>query len=263
MKSPRAKALAEQACGLAEGLCLTGLAGSVFSLAAKDTLWYFINPKYQVVVLASAGLMALLGVFAALVPPRPARFSRPLMFALLLGLCQFGGADELFDPKPGQGVLSEPDLAPAEAPPPSRALWDGQEYVRINVGELYDISSPQNADKRVQKLALRYLVQGFIQRGKQEAVIYRTALYCCFADATAVSFRLRADKTALPDNGAWVQAYGHLEKAKPGKLPKLDLDAGFFTVNPDYVFVAERFEAIPPPKPPYMFEWRADEPYAF
>ena len=37
--------------------------------------------------------MAALGFFAALVPPRPARFSRPLIFALLLGVCQFGGAE--------------------------------------------------------------------------------------------------------------------------------------------------------------------------
>ncbi|MBF0480048.1 MAG: hypothetical protein HQK81_00530 [Desulfovibrionaceae bacterium] len=262
MKSPRVKAVAERLCGLAEGLCLAGLAGSVFSLYTGNTLWYFVNPKYQTLVLATAAGMATLGFFAALSPPRPARFSRPLIFAMLLGLRQFGGAEAFLSPKPGGGVLSEPKTAVEQAAP-SRTTWDGREFVRINVGELYDICSAKGADKRTDKLSLNYLVQGFIQRGKQNAVIYRTALYCCFADATAVSFRIRADKTALPETGIWVQAYGHLEKTKPGKLPKLDLDAGFFTVNPDYIFVAEHFEETSAPKPPFMFEWHTDEPYAF
>jgi uncharacterized repeat protein (TIGR03943 family) len=261
MKSPRLKAVAQHLCGLAEGLCLAGLAGSIFSLYTRKTLWYFINPKYQTLVLATAVAMAALGVFAALSPPRPARFSRPLIFALLLALCQFGGADSLFSsPKPGTGVLSEPETAVEEAPP-SRAQWDGREFIRINVGELYDISSAKHPDKQAQSKS--YLVQGFILRGKHATVIYRTALWCCFADATAVAFRIRADKDDLPEDGKWVQVYGHLEKAKPGKPPKVDLDPGFSSVNPDFVFVVEHYEDATAPTPPYMFEWHDKEPYAF
>jgi len=260
MKNSLVKAAFARLCGLAEGLCLAGLAGSVFSLYTRNTLWYFINPKYQTLVLATAAAMAGLGLFAALAPPRPARLIRPLVFAMLLGLCQFGGAEAMFSPKAGAGVLSEPETAVAEAPP-SRAQWDGREFTRINVGELYDISSAKHPDK--QALSKSYLVQGFIMRGKHDPLIYRTALWCCFADATAVAFRLKADKDVLPENGRWVQAYGHLEKAKAGKPPKADLDPGFSSVNPDYVFVAERFEQTPQPTPPYMFEWHDKEPYAF
>jgi hypothetical protein len=250
---------AERACGLAEGLCLSGLAGAIWSLWAGDTLWYFINPKYQAVVLAAAAAMAALGVFAALVPPRPARFSRPLVFAALIGLCYFGGADELFKPQPGQGVLSGM-AAPAEEPAlPSRAVLAGREFIRINVGELYDISAAHLEDK----IGLNYLVQGYVSRKGDEAMLYRTALYCCFADSTAVAFRLKADAAKLPADGTWVQVYGRLEKTKPGKPPKLDLGGGFSSVNPDYALAAERIEEIPAPKPPFMFEWRTEEPYAF
>jgi hypothetical protein len=155
-----------------------------------------------------------------------------------------------------------------EAPQlPSRVTQGGVEYVRINLGELYDIAANAKPDK----LGLSYAVRGFVRRSpemdaKGEFVLYRVALYCCYADSTAVGFRVRPPQGGpLPENGTWLVAYAGLTPAKESENESSASVEGsaFSSVQPDYRLDARRLEPEKAPGMGMMYEWRSEEPYAF
>jgi len=248
-----------------ESLCLLGLAGFMVWLLTGGDYWMYLNPKFQAVTWGAAGALGLLGFYGLARPSARASWLRTGLYAFVLALCLVselavrGGAERM-------GIDSAA-MREAEAPLDSRVGKRGTEYIRINLGELYDIvGKPQRA-----LMGLDYAVRGFVRRSPDmdaagEFVLYRVALYCCYADSTAVGFRVRPPEgQAMPENGAWAVVYGSLEpleRARPEAEESLGGSA-FSSVQEDYRIKARIIERETAPGMGMMYEWRAQEPYAY
>lgn len=271
-----------------DGAVLVLLAAFIFHLVWNGGYWYYLNPKFQWLTVTAGSVTLALGLLA---PPRRARrldFSRYLLFGILLWLCWFGGADTLFRPQaragglggtqaPGHERPALPGLLDEEDAPqgPSRVTRDGREYVRINVAELYDLS-----DKKAPQLAdTRYVLRGFVVRhpelldSRDSVGLFRIALTCCFADATAAGFIVRDVSEAAArggvqgplEGGQWVNVYGRVEpETLPRTISELRVKGIFSTsIQPGWVLRAEAIEPIEPPEPAFMYAWRTQEPFAY
>jgi hypothetical protein len=168
-------------------------------------------------------------------------------------------------PNPVPSTLSGTltDTPTAQEP---RLLLKGQEYTKINIGELYNISERGMEEE----LAGRYVTRGVVKRSSEldqlgQIAIFRTFLFCCFADAIAVGFRVEGNQLDELHDGQWVKVYGMLQKLAPG-LPESNVRVeGVFSkaLNQAYALTATRIKKIDPPEIPFMIEFREAEPYAY
>jgi hypothetical protein len=225
----------------------------------------YLNPKFKSLSWAAAAVLAALGVYSLLRPPIGATWFRAAIYVFVLALC---GMSEVGLKRWASASGIDSAAALQEAPQlPSRVTQGGVEYVRINLGELYDIAANAKPDK----LGLNYAVRGFVRRApemdaKGEFVLYRVALYCCYADSTAVGFRVRPPQgIPLPENGTWLVVYAGLAPVKETKeAPQAPMEgSAFSSVQPDYRLDARRLEPEKAPGMGMMYEWRSEEPYAY
>lgn len=250
--------------GLVEAACLLALAGFLAYLLMAGNYWMYLNPRFQALSWAAAAVLAVLGAYSLARPPAGSTWMRAGLYVLVIVMCLASevGVRRMLD-RQGLDQAAQAE----EAPLPSRVSKGGVEYVRINLGELFDIVGKEQRGKMGQD----YAVRGFARRSpsldaKGEFVLYRVALYCCYADSTAVGIRVRAPKGgALPENGAWVVAYGRLE---PSPLEGTDAQdafggAAFASVEPTHALAARLLEPEKAPGTGMMYEWRSEEPYAF
>lgn len=255
-----------------DGLFLCAVAAWVFWVSAAGRFWFYLNPSFQAVTLGAAGITAALGLYCLWRPVLPFGALRTLLFAALTGLAIMSGVNQSIPGyvmgAPGQGLDPSDRAGLADdgpAPGQSRAVLAGREYVKINAGELYDIASNAEADK----LGRDYVWRGFVRRSPEldargECLVFRMALYCCFADATAVGFRVAYPPGQPPEDKAWVQVRGRLRQALPVSQDELDIPGlALASIKPDYVFAADAVDPVDPPSSTFMYEWRQDEPYAF
>jgi uncharacterized repeat protein (TIGR03943 family) len=251
--------------GLVEAACLLGLAGFLAYLILGGNYWMYLNPKFKSLSWAAAAVLGALGVYSLLRPPARATWFRASLYVFVLALCL---VSELGIQKWASVSGIDSAAAEQEAPQlPSRVTQGGIEYVRINLGELYDIAANAKPDK----LGLNYAVRGFVRRSpemdaKGEFVLYRVALYCCYADSTAVGFRVRPPLgVSLPENGTWLVAYAGLtpSKASENEPPTAMEGQAFSSVQPDFRLDARCLEPEKAPGMGMMYEWRAEEPYAY
>jgi uncharacterized repeat protein (TIGR03943 family) len=254
-----------------DGLAMTALAGFMAWLVLWGDYWMYLNPRFKPVTLAAAGLLAVLGVYAVRRPvarPSRGRALAYLALAVLAGLTE-GGVQRLTERIDSDPFDVRPTLpAPSPGPRPSRMTAGGREYVPINAGELYDIAA-KGSDAPA--FGRPYVLRGFVHRSpeldaRNAFVLFRLAVWCCFADSTAVGFTVRLPEGATPpDDKSWIVAYGHLEEVPAGKRQEITLPGlSFSSVAPAAVLAADRLEAAPlAPEEAYMFEWRQEEPYAY
>lgn len=254
-----------------DGLAMLGLAGFLIWLAAYGNYWMFLNPKFAPVTLAAAGLLAVLGAFAAVKPVSQPSLGRAACYLSLLAMIVLTQSSVQAT---SQNLDSDPwSVAPTlpapenPAPTPARLKALGKEYIPINTGELYDIA----AKGRSEAFDKPYAMRGFAHRdtaldAKGEFVLFRLAVWCCFADGTAVGFKIKLPPgTPPPAEKSWLVVYGRLVDAPAGK-PQEYTPPGmaFSSVAPDVLFAADHLESAPiPPEQVYMYEWRPAEPYAY
>jgi len=244
--------------GRTDGLLLLGLALFMAYLLSGDIYWHYLHPRFQPLTAATALVMAGLGFFALIRPPRPSG-GRTLAFALMLGLAL--ASLPAADPFGSRGDASR--TADEAEPVPE----DEAGYLRINTGELYDLAENNELSRHP---GPGFAVRGFVRRDPELDKrgffgLYRVALFCCFADATAVGFAVRPPDGILPEDGAWVRVAGRLEPL-PGDAPLPDIQVpGIFYAStlPGFVFAADKAVAVPAPREPFMFEWRDAPPYAY
>lgn len=252
---------------LVEALFVLGLAVFMVWLLEGGNYWMYLNPRFKGITWAAAFALAGLGVYGLAKPSARASWLRTGLYGLVLALCllsEFGVRDGMermgLDPQAVRQQEEEAQLEP-------RVKRGGAEYIRINLGELYDIVGTPKPDL----IGFNYAVRGFVRRTPEldasgEFVLYRVALYCCYADSTAVGFRVRPPKgAAMPENGSWMVVYGVLEKMDKA-APEAEESLGgsaFSSVQEAFRIQAHQMERETAPGMGMMYEWRAQEPYAY
>lgn len=251
--------------GYLEAFSLLGLAGFLAYLLVLGNYWMYLNPKFQGLSWLSAAALAGLGCYSLARPPAGSTWFRAgVSFSVLL-LCLFSEVGvERWLTKSGVNTGA---LIPQEASLPSRVSVAGKEYIRINLGELYDLAAKQSPEI----LAQRYAMRGFVRRSpgadaRGEFVLYRVAMYCCYADSTAVGLRVRPPEgESLPKDGSWLVAYGKLTASQEDPEPALTSIGGsaFASIQKEYALDATRLEPATAPGMGMLYEFRSQEPYAF
>ena len=250
--------------GRFEAVLLLLLGGMLLFFSNSDLYQTLLNPKFSLLSSATGSGLLVLGIVllrwpVAFDPVRAGAFVCVIaLFALVIA--------KPIDHSIGRSTAAESaGLIDAERTYSSRVEKDGRSYVRINLGELYDIAEVGTDQQRQQ----RYLVRGILVESpttKQgRSVLLRTAISCCFADAVAVGFNIVSDDKPLP-YGQWVNLYAVLEpwsrKKEEQDEPTLQ-GVSFTSIHSSFRLRAEIIEKINPPEVSFMFEFHSEEPYAF
>lgn len=255
---------------LLDGLALLLLGGLLAGLALSDRYWYFLNPRFIPVSLVTGAILILLAPLAATRAPgpRPGGVPRLISLGLCLGLAALAVAGVGSGPSaasmPSQAQRRSSLEPGPELVEPSRVTFEGREYVRMNLAELFLL-----ADQRPKDAPARFVVRGEVRRspaldGQGQALVSRVAVVCCLADAVAAGFL--ADVGDAPQ-GRWVEVYGRLEPLK-GKLPPASKlprnpEAAVTVCNEHHRIKVEGVVPVSPPEMPYIFEFREKEPFAW
>lgn len=261
--------------GVVEGCLLVLLGIYMVFFAFGEDYWILLNPKFKWLTAAAGYGLILVGLVASFSPNRP-NLSRILSFVLLLGLLSLVTKGTLMTSLQGAAVPSGDERAGSLVPntteaqgatSPSRLTRDGREYIKINLGELYNIGEIGSDTQ----LAQHYLVRGMVQKnaeltGQGQFIILRPAVSCCLADAVSVGFRVAAEGIVDLDVGQWVNVYASLTPSaiSEGELESLGLKGVFFTsINAHYLLRVDAVEKTTAPEIPAMFEFHEEEPYAY
>ena len=254
-----------------DGVAMTALAVFMGWLVLCGDYWMYLNPKFKPVTLGAACVLAVLGGYAALRPVSRPSLGRGLCYlvlALMIAATQ-GGVQAISPQAENDPFFVEPTLpTPEKTPAPTgRMRAGGKEYIPINAGELFDIAAKGASEA----FARPYVMRGFVHRSPEldargQFVLFRLAVWCCFADGTAVGFKVTPPEGApLPADKTWIAAYGRL-KALPNDQRQEYILPGmsFSSVAPGAILTADHLEQLTlVPEDAYMFEWRQAEPYAY
>lgn len=247
--------------GVIEGCIVVTLGFAMSALVSADNYWLYLHPKFKWLTLTAGIILVLVGAIALLYNRSPNLF-RIVIFLAFTTFASMG----YFWPNPTSSATSGPLEQEASSKEESRIVLNGKEYIKINLGELYAISEKGLEEKRTD----RYVARGIVKRSPEldeisQFVLLRVFIWCCFADAVAVGFRVQSDQPDEFVDGQWVRVYGKLEKlpshlAEPAVQVKGILSKALHKKDG---IVAARVEKIEPPPIPFMFEFRKSEPYAY
>jgi len=148
----------------------------------------------------------------------------------------------------------------------SRLTLNGIEYIKINLGELYQLCLNAKTDK----IADHYVVRGIVRRTPEldtsdQFALIRTAVVCCHDRASPVGFRVDYDRSPELRDGQWVKVYGTLKRLPPD-LPNSNLHSIgllFARFNRSYGIVPHRIVEIPAPEVPHILDFKVSEPYVY
>ncbi|UCF01156.1 MAG: TIGR03943 family protein [Deltaproteobacteria bacterium] len=248
--------------GFVEGFILFALGLAMSGLVKSDNYWLYLNPKFKWLTLITGIVLMLLGLIAAVRNRRP-NLSRIVVFLVFGSIAGVG----YLMPNPTAPAFSSSLTESANANKvESRLTLGGQEFIKINLGELFNISEMEEANE----IGEHYVTRGVVKRSpeldeKGQFVLFRVFMWCCFADAVAVGFRVSYDHPHELQDGQWAKVYGKLRQL-PSKLPEPNVPVRGITskaLNKVYGIAAHKVEEIDPPPIPFMFEFRKSEPYAY
>lgn len=254
-----------------DGLAWLAMAGFMLFLVLSGDYWMYLNPKFKPLTLAAACILAALSLWALWRPVSRPSLSRTLSYLALTAMVVIsqGGLQTLLGQPASDPFAPAPTLPPLEkpAPPPPRLGFGGTDYIPINTVELGDIA----ANKPEGLWTRPYVIRGFVKRdpaldAKGEFVLWRLAIWCCFADSTSVGFKVRLPQGATPPpDKSWYVAFGHLA-AMPEDQRGAYVPPGmtFTAISPAALFIADHIEPAPiVPEEVCVFEWRPKEPYNY
>jgi uncharacterized repeat protein (TIGR03943 family) len=164
-----------------------------------------------------------------------------------------------------------PEKLPEADPRTGRITYKDNEYIPINIGELYMLLY-NNPRKKVDSIIKnnRYVFRGFVYRNRQldkkgQIAVMRVAMTCCIADAVALGFRISTNGIRKFKSDDWVRVYGHMSRFKPDKVEQtVDIDGLANTdLKEDVMFVVDLIETEKEPDEPFMLDWKPAEPYAY
>ena len=247
--------------GFIEGLIVLAVGLAMCGLVVADNYWMYLHPKFKWLTLSAGIILMLVGTIATLYNRRPS----PIRIAIFIA---FGAITLMgyFLPNPTPTAASGP-LVETSATEQPRLIFENQEYIKINLGELTMIGEGE-LDDRMTGL---YVARGIVKRTPKldelrQFVLFRVFMWCCFADAVAVGIRVQYNEQleGLRD-GEWVRVFGTLHQLPSGLAgPKVQVKGIISkSVNRFHGLTAVKVEEIEPPAMPYMFEFRRTEPYAY
>ena len=184
-----------------------------------------------------------------------------VIFILFLGVVAVGDSAASDSQQP----ISSSQSGEA-VPAGSRVTLNGIQYIKINLGELYQ----HCLDAKTDKMTGHYVVRGIVRRtpeldGSGQFALIRTAVVCCHAHAAPVGFRVDYNRSSEISDGQWVEVYGTLRKLSPDPPnPNLhSIGLPFVRLNKSRCIVPSKTMKIPTPQDPKIIEFRPAEPYAY
>lgn len=247
--------------GFIEGLIILAMGLAMCGLVVADNYWMYLHPKFKWLTLSAGIILMLVGVPATVYNRRPS----PIRIAIFVA---FGAITLIgyFLPTPTPTAASGP-LVETSATEQPRLIFENQEYIKINLGELTMIGEGE-LDDRMTRL---YVVRGIVKRSPEldargQFVLFRVLMWCCYADAVAVGIRVQGDEQIVGlRDGQWVRVYGKLHQLPSGQsTPRVQVKGVLSkSFNRFHSLIAAKVEEIEPPAIPYMFEFRRTEPYAY
>jgi len=188
-------------------------------------------------------------------------FSGIVIFVALLCVAAIGSSAASQSPQPKSSLQAGDSVEGS-----SRLTLNGIEYIKINLGELYQ----HCLDAKSDKMTGHYVVRGIVRRTPEldrlgQFALIRTAVACCHAHAAPVGFRVDYNRSSEIRDGQWVEVYGTLKKLSPD-LPNPNLHSigiPFVRLNKSRCIVPAGIVKIPQPEDPDILEFRSAEPYAY
>lgn len=249
-----------------EGLLLILLGAFMGLLLLSDNYWLFLNPRFTWLSASAAGILMVVGIIAVF-HPRP--HGNPIgivIFSGFLLLSVWSTSREL------QGrTMGSPARVDRAEPEEARTSLNGREYIRINTAELFSLCE----ERKGEAIEERFVVRGYVMVPTDvgtagRLIVARTLVTCCLADAVAVGFRVLGDVPArtppeVLEAGRWIQVFGRMQ-ALPEAEPDVELKIiqGIpVLLHPRYTVIAEFLTETAEPFPPFIFEFRSEEPYVY
>jgi len=224
----------------------------------RSDYWLFLHPKLRFFSLsAAAAIMITAAVSLVLSETRPKRWHF-IVFSLFIGMSLIG-----FTGKAGYEKTEQEQESIA-----TRFTYQDNEYVPLNLGELYLMAKFDEQILRESKFAVR----GIVRRqqkfdAKNQILLARIAVTCCLADAAVVVYRVAVPDPEMFTDGQWLLALGSVRKdvLRESEMPEEIIinEIRYFTIEPDYIFAADIVKEANPPEFAYMFSFKTEEPFAF
>jgi uncharacterized repeat protein (TIGR03943 family) len=245
-----------------EGLILQVIAVYVGILVLAGDYWRFLNPKFKWLTGATAAVLLFTGAVATFNPHRRSNLSQIVVFLLFFRILTMGMSGSISYIKGFSAGLDGVDQL-VEKP---RVIMNDREYIRINLGELYQLGERPASDQTTRA----YVVKGIVMKSRAldeagQFALIRVAVFCCMADAVAMGIRVECSQLDGIAEGQWLEVYGTMKRL-PHKLPDPGLHTpGLFltVVSDNYFLSADKIIPIKEPQIPFMFEFRKVEPYAY
>ena len=247
--------------GHIEGFILLVLGFYIGALVTVGGYWRYMNPKFEWLTGAAAIMFIITGGIAVLRPNRRANLSGILIFLAFMAIAAVGTGTALKSPPIQDDIIIDDSNQDS-----SRLTLNGNEYIKINLAEIYQHCLNGERDKISGFYVLRGIVKRTpaLDRSGQFAII-RTAVVCCLAHSAPVGFRVFYSGPDKVSDGQWVRVYGTLKKLPPDlPNPELNVRGLFFTrLNKSHGILPAEIVKIPVPEVPYIFNFKNTEPYAY
>jgi hypothetical protein len=247
-----------RAAGVAQGLLLAGLGAFMIALALSSQYWYFLNPKFAWLTLATGAALMLLGPAAAAGRVRAGGLEAAAMAAVLaVGLTAWSGAAVPSAP---------PGLTGAENPESPEPYMEhaGEKYLKINAAELLMLVKGKPGSE-----GGRFVLRGMYKRHPRDPKAFflvRPYIVCCFADAVAMSIPVLSEEASDYPDGQWLRVFGELVRdfSLSEAAMAVEIPGVLAVLAPeDAVLRAVKVEAADPPTMPYIFETAKEPPYNY
>jgi hypothetical protein len=240
----------------AEGLALAGLGGVMLWLPLAGNYWYFLHPRFKPLTGGAGFALLALGLLAMVSGSRP-RLRRLLAAGCSVAL--IAGAYVATLPPASGAVSGESPGAPAADQ--TRTEHAGQDYLRMNLAELQDLTAGGRPSGRV-------AVRGVARRSPDmdrdgQFALLRPVVVCCLADTVASGYVVQASGQLPPDN-AWTEVLGETRPAERAPDPQVSLPGVLaLAVDPARLLVAHLVRPAPVPAIPFILTVSDQEPYSW
>jgi hypothetical protein len=234
----------------------------------RSDYWIFLHPKLRFFSLTASALILVSSLVSLIQSITPPKKWYGIVFLVCIGMFFIGIVGKTGDSAPVRSASEDMPFREDGAPEGSRFTFQGNEYVPINVGELFLMGKLDDKVLAEERFALRGIVKRQPKFDTENQILLtRLAVTCCLADATVLVYRVLVPDPEVFVDGEWIVVLGSVQKDAIGEseIPDKIIVEGirYFTMETDRILVADTFRKIAPPDFSYMFQFKTEEPFAF